>query len=345
MTRGRFRGGGLIKNPATAGIQGHRVYRPTMCKKICESATCHKPFVDRSKTHTKRFCSEVCRRHAEAQRRQIKISERRYEAWVKKLVQCEQCGSIFRPGRRGSPSRFCSELCRWKFERPAALARIHERKRLENHDWIPRTGRMTYVCLGCGREFETSVIGRRRKYCSPKCRWEAIRRSLGRLPRIKWLEERRASSPWFECQNPKCKRLFQAIGRSGSMGRVYCSRECYFEHRQEFRGAWRPSRPLELRRDQSARRAKAAGVPIEVGFQAIDICKRDGWRCQKCGCDTPQELRGTNEPNAPEVDHIVPLAKGGPHTKENLQNLCRTCNQAKGDSDDGAFFAQEDLPF
>lgn len=31
-----------------------------------------------------------------------------------------------------------------------------------------------------------------------------------------------------------------------------------------------------------------------------------------------------------EVDHIIPLARGGMHTKENVQALCRPCNRQKG---------------
>lgn len=60
------------------------------------------------------------------------------------------------------------------------------------------------------------------------------------------------------------------------------------------------------------------------------VFKRDGWRCQLCGIETPKHLRGTYEHNAPELDHVVPLAGGGEHTYENTQCLCRSCNGWKG---------------
>ena len=44
----------------------------------------------------------------------------------------------------------------------------------------------------------------------------------------------------------------------------------------------------------------------------------DGERCLRCGSSS--EL---------EVDHIVPLAAGGPGCWDNLQTLCRPCNQLK----------------
>jgi len=56
--------------------------------------------------------------------------------------------------------------------------------------------------------------------------------------------------------------------------------------------------------------------------------------CRACGgsyiIDTPEALRGTIEPDAPEVDHIVPMSRGGGHLRANLQVLCRACNGSKG---------------
>jgi 5-methylcytosine-specific restriction endonuclease McrA len=42
--------------------------------------------------------------------------------------------------------------------------------------------------------------------------------------------------------------------------------------------------------------------------------------------DTPKTLSGTCDRNAPELDHIVPVSRGGLHTYENTQCLCRSCN-------------------
>lgn len=50
------------------------------------------------------------------------------------------------------------------------------------------------------------------------------------------------------------------------------------------------------------------------------IYERDHYRCKKCG-------RKTNDL---EVDHIIPIAKGGKSTFDNLQTLCHRCNYRKG---------------
>ena len=65
-------------------------------------------------------------------------------------------------------------------------------------------------------------------------------------------------------------------------------------------------------------------------MKTIAVFERDGWRCQICGCDTPRELRGDRRaPNAPQLDHIIPMSKGGGHTWDNVQCACARCNNQK----------------
>lgn len=52
------------------------------------------------------------------------------------------------------------------------------------------------------------------------------------------------------------------------------------------------------------------------------IYERDNYRCRCCG-------RSQNEVDL-EIDHIVPIAKGGKSTSDNLQTLCAECNKRKG---------------
>ena len=49
------------------------------------------------------------------------------------------------------------------------------------------------------------------------------------------------------------------------------------------------------------------------------ILLRGKGRCMKCG--SKKNL---------EIDHVVPLARGGSSRLENLQLLCRDCNRRKG---------------
>ena len=55
------------------------------------------------------------------------------------------------------------------------------------------------------------------------------------------------------------------------------------------------------------------------------IKKRDHYTCCHCGNSTYKE------PNLLlEVDHIIPISKGGLTLEENLQTLCWKCNRSKG---------------
>lgn len=55
------------------------------------------------------------------------------------------------------------------------------------------------------------------------------------------------------------------------------------------------------------------------------IKQRDEYTCKRCG------LSINDEPNLLlEIDHIIPLSKGGKTTIENLQTLCWRCNRKKG---------------
>lgn len=55
------------------------------------------------------------------------------------------------------------------------------------------------------------------------------------------------------------------------------------------------------------------------------IKERDGFTCKKCGASVEKE------PNLLlEIDHIIPVSKGGLTTEDNLQTLCWRCNRSKG---------------
>jgi hypothetical protein len=55
------------------------------------------------------------------------------------------------------------------------------------------------------------------------------------------------------------------------------------------------------------------------------IKERDNYTCQICGLSTNDEKNLLLE-----IDHIIPISKGGISTEENLQTLCWKCNRTKG---------------
>ena len=56
--------------------------------------------------------------------------------------------------------------------------------------------------------------------------------------------------------------------------------------------------------------------------------------CPKCNRKTSDELK-TTDGQYPNLDHIVPISKGGKDDKGNLRLLCRDCNSLKRNKLDG----------
>jgi len=85
------------------------------------------------------------------------------------------------------------------------------------------------------------------------------------------------------------------------------------------------------RKATKKRRALKLGVEYEK-FSDREIFERDNYICQLCGVKTRPDLKNKYHPLYPNLDHIVPLTKGGAHTKLNTQCLCHQCNSKKGNT-------------
>jgi predicted nucleic acid-binding Zn ribbon protein len=61
----------------------------------------------------------------------------------------------------------------------------------------------------------------------------------------------------------------------------------------------------------------------------LEVFAADGWTCQLCGKSIDQALRHPH-PMSASLDHVVPLAAWGTHTRDNVQASHLTCNIRKG---------------
>lgn len=107
----------------------------------------------------------------------------------------------------------------------------------------------------------------------------------------------------------------QAVFLAYSSVRLCCSPECST--------LWER---MSAKKDSRVRRNGVEREPINK----FAVFARDGWHCSYCRVSTPRELSGSYLPNAPELDHIVPISKGGAHLYSNVCLSCRYCNQKKG---------------
>lgn len=80
-------------------------------------------------------------------------------------------------------------------------------------------------------------------------------------------------------------------------------------------------------------RCRHYGVYYDPSVTRIKVVRRDKNICQICGktCNPKDKSWGSLGPDFPTLDHIIPLAKGGTHTWNNVQCACAICNSNKRD--------------
>jgi hypothetical protein len=284
----------------------HEFHHPAPEPKRCDQ--CGKQFIpNKFVKDRQRFCCDEC-----AVRFGIEHRKQRYE------YVCQRCGKAYKTAYKDR-NQYCSREC--------AYADIEA--------WHPWMEVRLKTCKCCGKEFKTTVASENycsdkcqalgaaftcdvcgrlsygvtnQKYCSDECRADAARRRSYENAVADY------DPDWITC--PECGVEFKPF--YGDKRRVYCSEDCSNKYNRRIGRGMRRAR-------------KHDNGPTEV-IDPFDIFERDGWICYICGKSTPIELRGTTDDSAPEIDHVVPLSRGGPHTKLNVACCCRECNQSKADS-------------
>lgn len=212
--------------------------------------------------------------------------------------RCERCDKPFNP-RKGRREKFCSKVCSLAIltERAAEKGAIREQERISA--CVP-----CVICAKVGSSPGKST-------CSQECRyrWELITVTKSNEPSI--------------CSI--CSAQFCRIPGT-FWSRRFCSDDCRTESRRRARRKAKKAAGSSPTHRQRARRKGAAYEYINP----LRIFDRDGWKCRLCGVSTPKRLRGSCDPRAPELDHIIPFALGGGHLKTNVQCACRQCNGVKG---------------
>lgn len=254
--------------------------------------------------------------------------------------ECPACRGFFLPKRHAQ--QHCSKDCWYQEYRLIRNPVLQHRP-----------------CACCGKDFQpdSSVA----LYCSSACKQRAWRRNTGYKPPpppapavSKWFTGhcRECSQPYgsktatggfcgFACYKAQARRKSAeyTAAKHKAAGRVTTCEDCQSSFCWVYgsNGVHKVCPPCSLERKRAAHRAaKAFRSAMERAknggerFDPLSILARDKWKCQLCGRKTPKEKRGTYDDDAPELDHIVPLALGGMHTRANTQCACRACNSAKG---------------
>jgi len=156
------------------------------------------------------------------------------------------------------------------------------------------------TCKGCRAQFTSRRV---LLYCSNACR-----------PSKKWRSQLPVSKA---CRT--CETVYEPM-QTGGAPSEYCSSDC---------------RDVAIAAQQRIGKAKRQARLVAATIEDVDpyvVFARDKWRCCLCGIKTPRAKRGTYDGDAPELDHIIPLAKKGEHSYRNTQCACRGCNIKKSDT-------------
>ena len=284
---------------------------------------------------TPKYCSARCRWKRQSRTRNAMLSSRKAEA----THTCKRCGKIWQGRKHKFCSKRCSNLSRTKTGKSREQLLLEARKRRER------------VCNHCKKRYVARPDSRQGKhFCSRDCSFAAVAmRKPGPKCSVRFCDcvecgkafatKKRASICSDECRASQASRRArkaaeEAHKEAADIECVCCGvRFCrlYGEKSKVCSDACRSLlRKADKRKrgNSHRKRAKLYGVTYEP-VDPFKVFERDGWRCQMCGHKTPKRLRGTLNPKAPDLDHIIPMSKGGAHSYRNTQCLCRACNGAK----------------
>lgn len=245
----------------------------------------------------KKYCGKACARKAEGLVRDYGAAKERALARAPEQ-RCERCGDTFKGvPKEGKPLRFCARHTKQDNTTNGLVT-----KALKYGHGIKPASYTVHrpLCPHCGVRFTANGS---QLYCTRDCGERARRHVL--------VVAANDNAQSLNCR--ECEKQFTPL--YGDKRKEFCSKAC----------STRTFKRIQRR----VERARLRVAKVE-NVDPTKVFERDGWRCQLCGIKTPRKLRGTIEPNAPELDHIMPVSLGGEHSYANTHCACRECNIAKG---------------
>lgn len=317
----------------------HKSYEPKPCL-VCGAV--FTPIKSISST-----CSKRCRNRLHL-RRKSGLDVRDITSRV-----CPWCSADFVPTR--CDQKYCSQKCwylhTYRIQRdsnpkppsscidcgkhiegrgPAALycKTCHKVRRISWHEIALSKKPVARECKGCGKVFDKP---QRQVFCSRMC--------MGAYGRSRQTEVR------YERICTACGEVFTTYDQRPKQCGTTCA-----QWARNFPGVTRIrvgicgycEQPFKANKgnqkycsarctghvSNSRRRAAKLGLYAE-NVSRTAIAERDKWICQLCGKRVNKQLRAPH-PLSASLDHIIPIALGGEHTRANCQLAHLGCNCSKG---------------
>jgi hypothetical protein len=180
----------------------------------------------------------------------------------------------------------------------------------------PRVKRHSIVCTHCGR---SAIITKPNgKYCTQRC-WYDAKHARHAQVELAWKPTlvaprvapvtilRPLRRRWYSGCCPMCATWFV----TDSPKHQHCSPRCGRRAHKDKRRAMQ---------------REAFVAPVS----RMQVYERDRWTCQLCRKPVRRD-KVVPHPQAPTLDHVVPLSQGGTHEPANVQLAHYRCNTIKSD--------------
>lgn len=241
---------------------------------------------------------------------------------------CEGCGAAFEHLGRGRPRRFCTGC------RPPVYVRVES---------LPPK----FACEQCGSAAEGYG-----KYCSSLCRSRAAYEAKRRVPcavcggDTGYTEQ---NAPAHSAMHREC-RTAAGVGKFGSVVRKHgttrayrkgcrcdecraaaskASRRYHDKYRSRNGRSYWVGRPRTAA--QKAASLKRDALKRGLFVENVDpeyILNRDRWKCHICGKRIGRRYKWPH-PRSATMDHVIPLSRGGEHSRQNVKAAHAECNLRK----------------
>ena len=244
---------------------------------------------------------------------------------------CPICNKAFEVHVNGALTKYCSQDC------SDEARRIRNRERMRKVN--PPKPDVVKECEWCGQTYTVPArnahIARR---CSDECTqtqytreirgfgsledrkiiWEQQKVEYQRRKTKERAEKRKANHRVIVCS--ECGKIVDVYNTSQKTCSVECSK----------------TRTNRLAKERKDKRLNNANI-VDKDISLKTLYKRDKGICYICGgkCDFKDHAREgsnfTSGPTYPSIDHIIPLARGGKHSWDNVKLAHHLCNAKKSD--------------
>lgn len=234
--------------------------------------------------------------------------------------KCLFCGKVFQTERKNKV--YCSKKCSTNASR--------------KRNGIKPTLEREIVCKECGKVVITT--NSRKEFCSKLCaskNYEKRRPHKSGMYIDEYLKYRKVQAEQEKNKRKVEKQFYNAIHTVerecvicgepfyclDSDKRLTCSGDC-------------SKRYSNLKRDKRIPKEQIIDTDISI----IKLYKRDHGKCYICGVncsfdDWKISPRGFKYPGDtyPEIEHVIPVSRGGFHAWDNVRLACHKCNAIKKD--------------